>query len=222
MSLAKRYLIFVIGVIIQSAGIALITRSTLGSPPISSAPFVITKFSCFSLGELTFALNALMLLAQAVLLKKRFRHIQFLQLPVTVVFAAGLDFFMKIFEWTLSSHYLVNVAVLACGELLLSTGVAMQVIANVLMLPGEGIVYAISTVFKWEFGRVKTCFDCSIVASALILSMTVLHTLTGVREGTLAAALLTEITARFLIAHCSRFDENGALVLTWPHAVKKK
>ncbi len=222
MSLAKRYLIFVIGVIIQSAGIALIPRSTLGSPPISSAPFVITKFSCFSLGELTFALNALMLLAQAVLFKKRFRHIQFLQLPVTVVFAAGLDFFMKIFEWTLSSHYLVNVAVLACGELLLSTGVAMQVIANVLMLPGEGIVYAISTVFKWEFGRVKTCFDCSIVASALILSMTVLHTLTGVREGTLAVALLTGITARFLIAHCSRFDENGALVLIWPHAVKKK
>ncbi len=98
----------------------------------------------------------------------------------------------------------------------------MQVIANVLMLPGEGIVYAISTVFKWEFGRVKTCFDCSIVASALLLSLTVLHTLTGVREGTLAAALLTGITARFLIAHCSRFDENGSLVLTWPHAVKKK
>ncbi|MCI6797044.1 MAG: DUF6198 family protein [Succinatimonas sp.] len=95
MSLAKRYLIFVIGVIIQSAGIALITRSTLGSPPISSAPFVITKFSSFSLGELTFALNALMLLAQAVLLKKRFRHIQLLQLPVTVVFAAGLDLFIK-------------------------------------------------------------------------------------------------------------------------------
>ena len=222
MSLKFRYLIFIIGVIIQSCGIALITRSTLGSPPISSAPYVITQFSKFTLGELTFVLNALMIVAQAALLRRRFRHIQLLQLPVTFVFAAGLDIFMKVFAWTLSDIYLINVVVLLSGEVMLAMGVAMQVIANVLMLPGEGIVYAISTVFKIEFGKVKTCFDCSIVASAVILSFVFLHHLAGVREGTLAAALLTGIIARHLIANFGTFDDQGGLVFCMPWNKKKR
>ncbi len=222
MSLKFRYLIFIVGVIIQSCGIALITRSTLGSPPISSAPFVVTQFTSFTLGELTFVLNALMIVAQAALLRRRFRHIQLLQLPVTFVFAAGLDVFMKVFAWTQSDIYIINVIVLLSGEIMLAMGVAMQVIANVLMLPGEGIVYAISTVFKIEFGRVKTFFDCSIVASAVLLSVIFLHRLAGVREGTLAAALLTGIIARHLIAWFSCFDENGGLVFCMPWQRKKR
>lgn len=216
MSLKKRYLIFIIGVIIQSSGIALITRSTLGSPPISSAPYVGTQLSNFTLGELTFWFNVALVIGQIVLLKRRFRHIQLLQLPVTFVFAAGLDIFMQLFAWTLSQNYFVNVVVLAIGEILLAMGVALQVIANVLMLPGEGIVFAISRVFKWDFGRVKTCFDCSVVATAVVMSLCFLHSLAGVREGTLAVALLTGIIARFLIKHLSYFDEDGGLIFRFP------
>ncbi len=221
MSLKFRYFIFIVGVIIQSCGIALITHSTLGSPPISSAPYVGTLITSFSLGELTFVFNVLIIIGQAALLRRRFRHIQLLQLPVTFVFAAGLDVFMQLFAWTQSDFYLINVIVLLSGEVMLAMGVAMQVIANVLMLPGEGIVYAISSVFKIEFGRVKTCFDCSIVATAVILSFIFLHRLAGVREGTLAVALLTGIIARHLIAFFSYFDENGSLAFCMPWQKKK-
>lgn len=216
MSLKERYLIFLIGVIIQSSGIALITRSTLGSPPISSAPFVGTLLTHFTLGELTFLFNVLMLIGQIALLRRRFKRIQILQLPITFIFAAGLDLFMQLFAWTLSDHYLVNLAVLAAGEVMLSAGVALQVIANVLMLPGEGIVYAISVTFKRDFAKVKTCFDCSVVGTAIFLSLYFLHSLVGVREGTLVAALLTGIIAKFLIAHLSFFDEDGGLVFRFP------
>lgn len=216
MSLKERYLIFLIGVIILSSGSALITRSTLGSPPISSAPYVGTLLTPFTLGELTFLFNVLMLIGQIALLRRRFKRIQILQLPITFIFAAGLDFFMQLFAWTLSDHYLVNLAVLAAGEVMLSAGVALQVIANVLMLPGEGIVYAISVTFKLDFAKVKTCFDCSMVGTAIFLSLYFLHSLAGVREGTLVAALLTGIIAKFLIAHLSFFDEGGGLVFRFP------
>lgn len=217
MSLKQRYLIFIIGVIVQSSGIALVTRSTLGSPPISAAPYVVSILSGFTLGQLTFAINALMIVGQIALLRGRFKHIQLLQLPVTVVFASALDLFMYLFKWTIVDFYPLNAVVLFLGIALLAFGVAMQVIANVLMLPGEGIVFAISTVFKIEFAKIKTLFDCTLVMIAIFISLFWLHTLVGAREGTVACALCTGYFARFFIHRFSYLDpESVTLVFRWP------
>lgn len=217
MSLKERYLIFFIGVVVQASGIALITRSTLGSPPISAAPYVLSVLTDFTLGQYTFLINALMIVGQVALLRGRFKHIQILQLPVTVIFASSLDLFMYLFKWTIVDFYPLNMVVLFVGITFLAFGVAMQVIANVLMLPGEGIVYAISTVSKIEFAKVKTCFDIGMVLLAIGLSLFFLHTLVGAREGTVASALCTGYIARFLIHRFSRIDpESASLVFRWP------
>lgn len=42
LSLWKRYLIFFMGILIQSMGISLTVKSALGTPPISSVPYVLS------------------------------------------------------------------------------------------------------------------------------------------------------------------------------------
>ena len=45
-------------------------------------------------------------------------------------------------------------------------GVTCQLLGRVVMLPGEGLVNAIATHWKLDFGKIKVIFDWSLVAIA--------------------------------------------------------
>ncbi|MBR2142474.1 DUF6198 family protein [Anaerovibrio sp.] len=190
MTLRKRYTVLFFGVIAQSAGIALVVKSFLGTSPISSVPYVLSLIIPFTFGQTTFAVNMLFIMGQVVLLRQKFQKVQLLQIPVTIVFAFFIDIFMAIFANVLPEFYLWKLVVLMLGATLVSLGVALQVIANVLMLSGEGIVYAISQVFRIDFGKVKTAFDCFLVLSGVLLCVIFLPSIEGIREGTLLSALV--------------------------------
>lgn len=68
----KRYLWFVIGIAINSLGIALITKAALGTSPISSVSYVLSLYFPLTLGQFTFLVNLIFILAQVVILKKDF------------------------------------------------------------------------------------------------------------------------------------------------------
>ena len=95
MSMFTRYILFIVAVIVQASGIALVVKSLLGTSPISSLPYVISLASPFTLGQMTFAINMLMVLGQYLLLRSAFDNIQFLQIPVTLIFSWFIDFFMN-------------------------------------------------------------------------------------------------------------------------------
>ena len=204
----ERWLIFLLGIALQSTGIALVVKSTLGTSPISSVPYVFSLSFPLTFGQTTFIINMLFLIGQIVLLKKKFNKLQLLQIPVTFIFAALIDLAMYIFN-VLPEIYVYKLIVLLIGAAFVSLGVALQVIANVLMLTGEALVTAISIVTKIEFGNVKTAFDCSLVLIAAAWSYFDLGSIEGIREGTLISALITGSVARFFIKHLSRIDDNG-------------
>lgn len=90
--LTLRYVFFVLGVAINSFGVAFITKSALGTSQISSVPYVLSlRFTGLSFGVCTFLFNMLFILGQVVLLKKAFRPIQLLQIAVNVLFSAMID-----------------------------------------------------------------------------------------------------------------------------------
>ena len=216
LSIWKRYLIFTIGILVQSAGIALVVKSLLGTSPISSLPYALGLAYPFTLGQTTFVVNMAFLAGQIALLRRRFDSVQLFQIPVTLVFAFFIDVSMALLENVVPELYLAKMAVLLLGAAFVALGVSLQVIAHVLMLAGEAIVQAISQVFRFDFGWVKTAFDCTLVASAALFSFTQLGTIEGIREGTLISALVTGSIARFFIRHLSRVDAHGALVFA-PH-----
>ncbi len=226
MSLFKRYTIFLAGILWQAAGISLVVKSLLGTSPISSLPYVLSLTAAFSLGEMTFAVNMLFLLGQLLILGPRFHALQFMQIPILLLFAACIDLTMFLFSALQPEAYIAKLLLLGIGTALIALGVALQVIANVIMLSGEGIVYAISQRWHFDFGNVKTAFDTTLVLTAAILSWSYLQSIEGIREGTLISALVTGSIARFFIHHLSRVDTNGNLRLTIPgkheHKTKNK
>ncbi len=63
----RRYGWFILGVVLNSFGIALITKAALGTSPISSLPYVLSFAFAPSLGQFTFLVNLLFIAGQALL-----------------------------------------------------------------------------------------------------------------------------------------------------------
>ena len=185
----SRYGWFVAGVLLNSFGVALITKAALGTSPISSLPYVLSFRFPVSLGQFSFVMNMFFILAQFLLLGKKFRPIQFLQIAVNVVFSGFIDVSMNLLSWLEPGNLPLRLLTLSVGCAVLAFGISIEVAPRVLMVPGEGIVQAIASVTGWRFGSVKVAFDTSLVTTALILSLFFFHRLQGLGVGTILSAL---------------------------------
>ncbi|WP_186005569.1 cytidylate kinase family protein [Clostridium sp. DL-VIII] len=84
------------------------------------------------------------------------------------------------------------------------------------MMAGEGVVNAIAIVTKKDFGKLKVCFDATLVICSCICSFVLFQKLNGVREGTVIAALLVGTIVRFIDKHLAFMDNivKGELATT--------
>ena len=195
--LVKRYLFFVVGLFVNSMGIALITRANLGTSPISSTPYVLSLWHpALSLGMFTLFFSLFLIALQLIVLGRRFPKHFWLQIPVSFLLSAFIDLSMSIFFFVDPQFYPLQILSLLIGCLVLGFGVFMEVAANVVMLHGECTVKAITMRWHTDFGKTKICVDVTMVVVAAVLGFVLCGTLTGIREGSVISALLVGLIAR--------------------------
>lgn len=194
----KRYLIFLVGLFVNSLGVSLITKANLGTSPISSIPYVLSLNFPFTLGNFTILFSIFLIVLQLIILRKNFKLEHILQIPVSIIFGYFIDLTMILFSWVNPEAYIMKIVYLLIGCLILGVGVYMEVLADVVMLPGESFVRAIVLTWKTNFGTTKICFDVSMSVIAAVLSFVFAGRLAGVREGTVIAALLVGFIARLI------------------------
>lgn len=190
MVLFKRIIIFIVAIFLCGFGIAISTQADLGTTPISGLPYILTFMTPFSFGTTTILINAVFLLIQILILKKEFKIFDCLQLVVTLFFGFFIDLGMYLAEPFKTNIYPRRILMLIIGSAVLALGVYLEVRANLLYVPGEGLVKVISKVTRQEFGKLKILFDWSLCLIAIILSYSVLGELKGLREGTILSAIL--------------------------------
>ena len=198
METLKRYLIFLVGLFVNSLGVSLITKANLGTSPISSIPYVLSLDFPFTLGNFTIFFSIFLIVLQLIILRKNFKLEHILQIPVSIIFGYFIDLTMILFSWVNPEAYIMKIVYLLIGCLILGVGVYMEVLADVVMLPGESFVRAVVLTWKTNFGTTKICFDVSMSVIAAVLSFVFAGRLAGVREGTVIAALLVGFIARLL------------------------
>ena len=194
----KRYLIFLVGLFVNSLGVSLITKANLGTSPISSIPYVLSLNFPFTLGNFTIFFSIFLIVLQLIILRKNFKLEHILQIPVSIIFGYFIDLTMILFSWVNPEAYIMKIVYLLIGCLILGVGVYMEVLADVVMLPGESFVRAIVLTWKTNFGTTKICFDVSMSVIAAVLSFVFAGSLAGIREGTVIAALLVGFIARLI------------------------
>lgn len=188
--LVKRYFLLLIGLFFMGLGISLVTRSALGTSPISSVPWVLCLALPITFGEFTMALGMLFFLAEVLIIGKAFPKHQYLQIVVGLSLGAFVDLGMVLSAGVHPDFYAEEIAVLLFGCVVLALGIFLQVAANVIMNPGEGLVKAIATKTGRRFGIVKVLFDSTLVLSAVCISLVAFGSIRGLREGTVISAIL--------------------------------
>lgn len=186
----KRKFLFFAGVVTAGFGVALSTQAGLGATPISSFPWVLTFLTPLSYGTLTLFFNLLMVAAQSVILRRRFRLFQLLQIPVTALFGACIDLGMWMTGPLVTGVWPLQVLMLASGAFVLASGIVMQVRSEFLCIPGDALVKVISQEWRYPLSKVKMAFDGSLVAFSAVISYLATGGLEGIREGTLMSVFL--------------------------------
>lgn len=197
--IAKRYIVFIISLFISALGVAVTKKAELGVSPISSVANVLSiKFDSLSLGNWLIIWNCVLILGQILLLRKAFQWVQLLQVPLSFLFGYFTDFSMWLISPLKAENYPVRLALVIGGTIILGFGIALSVIANVIMNSGEAFVKAISDVSGVQFGNIKIGFDVACVVIAVVLSLIFFSgRVEGTREGTIIAALFTGIVVKF-------------------------
>lgn len=189
--LAARYFFLFLGVLINSFAIELITKSALGTSPISSLPYVLSlAFPALSFGLTTFIINIIFITVQIVLLRRDFQPIQLLQLLVNVMFSWFIDVSARLLWWFDPQSLPLQVGGVVLGCAVLALGICIEVAPQVIVVPGEGVVRAIAQVTQQKFGTVKNCFDLSLAGTALLLSFLFFGEVRGLGLGTIISAVL--------------------------------
>ncbi len=197
--IAFRIFLFCLGMFSSAIGVSVITRTDLGTTPVSSFPYVASLLTGFSFGEATFVINCFFVLMQWVLLRRRFSPMRLLQVPAIFAFSVFLDLAMWLTAGLVAEGYAARVLSIVPGAALVGIGVSLQLHSDVTLLPGDGFVQAVSSVLDRPFGTVKVVNDVSFVTLAAILSFVFSGTVVGVREGTLISALLVGNFARLIL-----------------------
>ena len=184
--IGSRFACFACGVVINSFAIALITKGDMGTSQISSVPYVLSLRFPLSFGMMTFIMNMVFIALQVALLRRDFHPVQLLQILVNVLFSAMIDVGMSLLSFLTPTTLWQRLLCVAAGCCIMGFGIVIEVSPNVLMVPGEGIVRALSIVMHAKYGIV---FDITLIAIAVVLSFAFFGTLRGVGLGTVISAL---------------------------------
>lgn len=198
--LIKRFGLFILGLFIMSIGIAMTKFAELGVTPISSIPNIFSiKTTKISLGTFLIIWNILLIVGQILILRSDFKLYQLIQVPISFLFGYFTDLALKFLSNFTLDSYIESLITLVLGILVLSFGVSLTVVADVILNSGEAFVKAISDKRDLNFGRVKVGFDTFCVIIAVVLSLVFFGSIEGTREGTILSALLTGFIVNIML-----------------------
>ena len=197
--ITKRYTLFIIGLFLSGMGVAFTKHGGLGVSPISSIPNIVSiKFDFLTMGTWLIIWNCILIAGQIVILRKKFQPIQLLQVPLSFLFGYFTDFGLWCVAGVPTDVYAVRLMMVILGTATLGFGIALTVIANVIMNSGEAFVKVVADTIHKDFGNVKIVFDILNVTTAIILSLIFFNfEIKGAREGTVSAALFTGVAVKY-------------------------
>lgn len=148
------------------------------------------KILPFSFGQITMGMHCILVLLQIIILRKDYKWIQLVQIPVAILFGFLSDWTLLLLSNISYDTYWQQWTLCIIGILLVALGVSMEISSKASTLAGEGFVLAVCQKSRISVGNMKIIFDCSLVGLAVLFSLIFLHELVGVREGTAASMIL--------------------------------
>lgn len=174
--IVKRLALYLLGLMLMALGITLLNLSDLGTTPLSSIPYVLSRLlsgsALFTFGRLTLLFHTACALAQ-VAVRRRVTAQILLQIPLAVVFSALLDLFGSLLSLP-APPLALRLALCAAGVALSALGIVLIVRAGLMLPAPDALLHAVSERTGRPLSQVKIAGDVLWVAVAALLSLVLL------------------------------------------------
>ncbi|MCL2168753.1 MAG: DUF6198 family protein [Defluviitaleaceae bacterium] len=201
--MTKRIIAYVIGLVILGFGSAFAVAGDIGVSPMGAIPFVTYQatpgIEWLTTGTVSTLMFLVFIALQIIILRKDYRIIDTIQILFAFLFGFIFDFAIWVLthlaDWLLYGltqpwHYMVQFGFLIASIVIIGIGLVLLISAKIVPLPPEALCLAINK--RWEktkFHVVKMSLDSSLVLIAIAISLIFIGNLSGIREGTIIAAL---------------------------------
>ena len=184
-SVKRQIFVYIAGIMALSFGVYFVTSANLGVSPIISLPFVISKITGFSLGEMTFFINLICLLIQVAMLGKDFPRREVFQMAAAFIFSFLIDFISYFMAFIFfPSTVLQKILSFAVGLFFSGAGISFMSLSRLFMLPCDALSRVTAEKFNRDFGKTKVLVDGTILLTSTSLSLIFLRRLEGIHIGT--------------------------------------
>lgn len=209
-----QHVLLLLSMFFMTLGVALCVRSNLGSGVISSIPM---SFSLageagivpgWTIGGYTNIMNVILVVAQILILRRRFEPIQLFQLLIGFVFGCLLDVNMWLTSFLPYDTIPNQTIAQLMGATILGCAVAVEIRCGSVTMPGEGIQVAIARVTGKPFPIIKITVDTVLVVLAVISGFWFFGSWpwTVVGPGTLFAMFYVGYVVKLVNPHLAWFD----------------
>lgn len=178
------------GLSVMALGIVFCIRADLGITPISCPPYVLSLGLPFTIGQFTVAMHLLLVIGQKILLRHKFKEIQWLQIILALVFGSFVDGCMWLTVNITPANYLMSLLILLAGNILLALGMLFEIRSQLILVPTDGFVKAVCSCTGHHFAHIKIVFDVSLLLISVVCSIVLLGRIEGIREGTFISAFM--------------------------------
>ncbi len=195
-----RLIKYLLGLFILTIGVGFAIKSNLGAAPVSAFPYTLQVITGLEIGLGTILFQSVLVLIQILLLRKKFKIKNLLQIPVGVVFGWMTTASTALVGLIPDSDTIIfRISMVLIGSFFIALGIALYVPADIVPLPSEGVIKTVSDLSKVSFSNIKIAFDCTMVVLSGIVCYFATGTLKSVGVGTVVLAILVGLINKLIL-----------------------
>lgn len=186
----KRAIIYLIGLNTLALGTVLFACGKLGVSALVSVPQVMANFLPLTLGNATTFVFLVLVIIEAIILGRIKWQIP-AQFILSFIFGWIVDFYGLTvgLEYLVLNTFLEKIIMTLLAIICTSIGIFMMVKSDFVLIPPDGVVDVISQKINMQFGKIKFCFDFSMIFISITLSLLFIGKITAIGIGTILAVI---------------------------------
>ena len=169
---AVRYLVATLGMALAAFGPAFSIKSDLGTAPYPCPPYILHLWdTSWTVGEFTALENLAFIVAQLLILRKKFKPALLMQIPAIFIFSFFIDMAIWICSPIVATGYVSRIVLCLLAVIFTAAGISLEVVGKAWMLPGDQTISALSDTFGWKFSNTKIGLDFFLVGFTALFAM---------------------------------------------------
>ncbi|WP_028041937.1 YczE/YyaS/YitT family protein [Candidatus Stoquefichus massiliensis] len=167
----KRYLLIVVGFMIVGTACAFTLKANIGVGAWDALAKSTSELSGLEVGTMGMIFNCSCVVGQIVVLRKKFKMIQILQIPLSILLGSVINFVLYdllVFEF---HSFVGGILMYICASTVCAFGVAIVMLLDEVTFALEGFCMALVNVIPVKFHIIRQGADVLSVIAVVILTL---------------------------------------------------